>query len=1179
MNGFMPDPESLGRRRFPDNKSYRKDLYNRASILISSLLDLLPSNYPQNTNTDTAILFRSLAREFARQRQDISYTDSDRVYTQTRIEFLQQILGERLFLYDRLAPANYNDESFRDYLITLKDAYLRGSLKSNMEDTASKFTGLPINITELYQEARKPGSSYDISDTHMITVQLMVDQILSTGKSINQILADLDFFINLIKPAHVLYDTGLIWTEQIDVNKVHDIIYGDTGGGCIPVYDLSPWQDQIVYAHHVTIVTGPQNATGRIDSVHEADNLFFLTDQTRVLTDPNATIFYDANGRRIDISDLRIGMYVRLGYMVISGDWKFWWVPNITGISDWARFYPSTYKRPAFQENVKKVMDSQGRFPLQVKTTPTTICDRWVQDLLNPLYEDIRRPCIGRGDSSRSYSVTLADRMWYPKLFLPYNPSEVSDTSLYGDDFLYTMPNTPLTDGSSSPAGISDVMVYRDGTFLPGVVTSVDSSSGSVSITDSTSYWDTTGGGYLTAGTELTFGYKYLLDGTNHDVTSSFGYGISYWQMPSVPIVKPDGSGDLANIDDIDVMVDGTSITGAVSDIRSLFGHIILKNSSDFWNGSELGRLPDVGDQIDFDFFKGTGQLYAMLFDDPERVMDYYPGANAPYGLVFDGAVGDGTSSSTPLIPLEIGYRYRSYLLHHSSVWNSPDTLKLNNYQKPVFRASLANKQDSLNHRNLFFSGEFLDDTSSPIILNDQYLENGLDPVLKLNEGTPTFQETFSFHPDLIYSNKLQDIREHHNLLLYSDLLLKEFETSGASVPLSSICDSENYTFKIRFSEELDPIEECDPWILFDTVDTTNVTITIPGTVGSIPNVRVDGQTLRDTLILRAYGYAGYADTTYTTITPSDSTQTVFQLPETIQYESPEYGWINFPSLPVMKDNTNLADVDDVTVTVNGDPATVKSVDPVTGVVEIYAFPDEVVFENRTLTSTEIGKGFLDLGYVPLNNNIAMNIIHGPSQYQDEDFYILGTRLFWLSGPLDGKLSAGDVVRVGYLTNKLLNATVSISYRIQNSRSVDVIDSEYSRIMDYKYVFGGACPDPVVMEVGLLYNEYANFLDDYSEGIRLRFLNKDTYQVEDHVFSGPVFEIYDASEDEIGSPESFPNALVRVPNPWVAENPLESLPDYGFLNDDMVRFRKKTYKELLPDRSFRVFEIMEMMSI
>jgi hypothetical protein len=142
-----------------------------------------------------------------------------------------------------------------------------------------------------------------------------------------------------------------------------------------------------------------------------------------------------------------------------------------------------------------------------------------------------------------------------------------------------------------------------------------------------------------------------------------------------------------------------------------------------------------------------------------------------------------------------------------------------------------------------------------------------------------------------------------------------------------------------------------------------------------------------------------------------------------------------------------------------------------------------------------------------------------------------------------------------------------------------MIDRDLSRIMDDRYVFDGLCYDQEGVKLNVRMDEYYGCLDDGSDGIKISFFNKDSLIIEDHIFSGPVFESYEAVEDEIGVPENFPNALVRIANPLSLSNPLNYAADYGFLNDSLVRLRKKTYQELLPDRSFRTLKLTEMLPI
>lgn len=1177
------DAEYLGRRRFPDNKSARVNIFNRSSVVLASLLDLIASNYPQDENTNLSILFRALSRESGRMRMDIDLINNDKVYTDTRIEYLQQILGERLFLNERIAPANYSDESFREYLIAIKDAYLVGSKKSNIEQIASRFTGLEVRLRELYLEARKPFSAYGVHDTHKMIVEVFVDEIFRSGKNLNQILGDLDFFVNLIRPAHVLYDTNLIWRETINVNKVYDLIYGDTGGGCVPVYDFSLFTDPVVLAFQVLVQTGSDGATGRIDSIHHDDRIFFLADGTRVITEPGVegTKIFSPNGRRIRFEDLRVGNWVKLTSIPVPGRFKWWWIPPQLDINDYSQFYRYNYRRPIVQEFVKKIMDTQGRFPQQIKTTPTTVCDRWVQDLMWPQYEDLRKNCDAGSDSSASHTITLAEKMWAPRFSFPWVSYDPDNPALFGSNYSYAIPNTPLTDGSGGPATPSDLTVTFDGTALVSAVDTVDASTGATLVTDSTSYWDASVGRSPVIAETLTLDYEYLKDGTDAAAATEFVFGISHWQMPSAPIVNGDSSGTLADTTDVRVSVDGTYIQNAVTSIRPILGHVTINDQTGFWNDSTLGRIPQIGDEISFDYIHGSGRLYTILMDDVERTLDTYTGQEGFVLDVSDSSANWETDAVQKDDPAQIGYRYRAYYLQHSSVLNSPDTLRLNNYQKPAQRASLANQQDSLNHFNLFWSPEFLDDTSLIIKLDDQYLENGLDPVLKLYAGTPPYQKTFSYHPGLVYNRKLKDIRQHRHPLIYSDLLLKEFDEDGDNVNLSSICDNDGMSFKTRIGEEIPPLEECDPWILTDSVDVDLVEVSIPADLESVPNLRVKSKRLRDNFILREMGDSGVATVSYETNTPLNTQQNVFYMPETVEYETVEYGWVDYPALPLMKDRYTFADSSDVSVKIDGTsvPGIVAAVDPMAGKVTLNDPPTLPTIDNFTLTAQNVAAGEVFLSAFPADSTAVTMSVNGNPKVNGVDFYVLDQTLYWLGGPLDGVLVAGDQLQVTYNANRLINTDVSFTYKIPSSQDVEVINLDNSRILDDEYVFAGLCPDPVPIESGMSFEEYYGFLSDYSEGIRVRYFNKDTYQIEDHMFSGPVFELYDPHDDELSSPDSFPNALVRVKNPIHSGNPYKFKTDYGFIEDPVVRMKKKVFKELLPDRTFRTLEITEMAAL
>ena len=77
----------------------------------------------------------------------------------------------------------------------------------------------------------------------------------------------------------------------------------------------------------------------------------------------------------------------------------------------------------------------------------------------------------------------------------------------------------------------------------------------------------------------------------------------------------------------------------------------------------------------------------------------------------------------------------------------------------------------------------------------------------------------------------------------------------------------------------------------------------------------------------------------------------------------------------------------------------------------------ELVKEDFTVHLINIAQGGIDLSYAPVSDNIAVNIIHGPSQVPGVDFILQGDFLRWSGYFLDSIISVGDVVRVIYLAD------------------------------------------------------------------------------------------------------------------------------------------------------------------
>ena len=200
-------------QRFKSGIEYQKELLNLTRSIQQRMLENLPSNYPKNPNTNLAEFFRSIAKEFARLQISSSDVNENKFHSETKAEYLFQILGDSLFLGEKAINEDLDDISYRNFLIKVRNAYFKGSRKDNIQASVSDILGIPVILKEVYLNLRTEGSAYTLKDTHKMFFDIMMDEA-GSSTTIGLMLEDIKFFIDLIKPAHVIYDTRLIWTDE-----------------------------------------------------------------------------------------------------------------------------------------------------------------------------------------------------------------------------------------------------------------------------------------------------------------------------------------------------------------------------------------------------------------------------------------------------------------------------------------------------------------------------------------------------------------------------------------------------------------------------------------------------------------------------------------------------------------------------------------------------------------------------------------------------------------------------------------------------------------------------------------------------------------------------------------------------------------------------------------------------
>ena len=221
--------------RLRDSKARRSELQIETGRTLDYMLDDLPSNYSSVIPaTNYAAILRAQSKEFAIHKLLSDDTARDIYFAETRPELLGQVVAYLLFrgLENALVSSDFSDKTYREFLLNLIKSYFGGSTPANLEASASLFSNAEVSITELFLEARKAGSQFDISDSfgysfdvNFDTLALSVNQVISLltpqffsgvqNPDTLQILNNIAFLLSSLEPAHVLVDNRLLLEEPL----------------------------------------------------------------------------------------------------------------------------------------------------------------------------------------------------------------------------------------------------------------------------------------------------------------------------------------------------------------------------------------------------------------------------------------------------------------------------------------------------------------------------------------------------------------------------------------------------------------------------------------------------------------------------------------------------------------------------------------------------------------------------------------------------------------------------------------------------------------------------------------------------------------------------------------------------------------------------------------------------
>lgn len=202
-------------------EAYQARLQDEVDKNFAILLSLLSSywkstvdgpNYTKN--------LKAMAIALSQIRISLGEIFNDADYAATRGEFLNQVVTKLVFP-DSVPDLENSDIEFREFLTKIIPLYFKGSVPSSVSEGVSLLTGGDVRVYAMFEEARKPGSGYDISDQFNFGIDVILD---SPGQT-NPFLADRNvrILLQIMRPAHTLYRLRFILRDEYLGNKTDPV--------------------------------------------------------------------------------------------------------------------------------------------------------------------------------------------------------------------------------------------------------------------------------------------------------------------------------------------------------------------------------------------------------------------------------------------------------------------------------------------------------------------------------------------------------------------------------------------------------------------------------------------------------------------------------------------------------------------------------------------------------------------------------------------------------------------------------------------------------------------------------------------------------------------------------------------------------------------------------------------
>jgi hypothetical protein len=259
MPRFVRDPNRVNFTLAQSGKEYQTRLAQRAQATLTTLLNLLPSNYistVQGPNYTTEL--KAVAVEIAKIELALEDIDADMGFNQTRSDFIYSIIGYLVFLNGRIPVTTFDDEEFKRFLLSVIKIYFQGSIPTSIREGVELFISNSVTITENFLLTRGGASGLDISDQFGFQINLEGGDLPANVFGVD---SNIRLILDIIRPAHTLFRIRYIFRDKYEPNK----------DGAGRILDTYRWRMANYYYEDFRVYTG---------GIKDRDRLGVKTNQT-----------------------------------------------------------------------------------------------------------------------------------------------------------------------------------------------------------------------------------------------------------------------------------------------------------------------------------------------------------------------------------------------------------------------------------------------------------------------------------------------------------------------------------------------------------------------------------------------------------------------------------------------------------------------------------------------------------------------------------------------------------------------------------------------------------------------------------------------------------------------------------------------------------------------------------